>query len=346
MRGGSAMTIFGPGSVVSVTGGGIDSGSTFSGGKEYILRGGTAIADTIVLGLQVVESGGIASGTIVSGGTQIVSAGGISLDTLVFRHGTELVSSGGTAVDLAVLGSGLVGGRAILSGLTSVGSGAILETLPGGSAIVGGTLSNSGTLYADGRNSLVNILNGATVTGGGIAEVGNGVVDLQATGDDENVIFHAGGTGGLEIGALGSAYTGSVSGFAQNAHQFIDFTAIRFAGATFSYSATSSSSGVLTVTNGGISASINLSGNYTSASFHIIAGTGGTVEFVKVQPAINPPEIPRSPLIPIFAFEPGKFALFGHFLAAGFAGDGAGDAMVREAQQTEHQTLLTHPTQA
>lgn len=264
----------------------------------------------------------------------------------MFRHGTELVSSGGTAIDLAVLGSGLVGGRAILSGLTSVGSGAILDTLLGGSAIVGGALSNSGTLYADGRNSLVDILNGATVTGGGIAEVGDGIVDLQAAGDAENVIFHAGGTGGLEIGALGSAYTGSVSGFAQNAHQSIDFTAIRFAGATFSYSSTSSSIGVLTVTNGSTSASINLSGNYTLASFQITAGPGGTVEVVKVQPAVTPPEIPRSPLVPGFLFEPRRFLLFGNLLAAGFADDGAGAAMVGEAQQTEQQTLLTHPSHA
>ena len=340
------MTIFGPGSVVSVSGG-IDSGSTFSGGTEYILGGGRAIADTFVLGLQVVESGGTASGTIVSGGTQIVRAGGISLDALVFSHGTELVSSGGTAVDLAVLGSGLVGGRAIFGGLTSVGSDAILETLPGGSAIMGGTLSNSGTLYADGQNSLVDILNGATVAGGGIAEVGNGIVDLEAVSDAENVLFHAGGTGGLEFGVLGGAYAGTVFGFGQNVHQFIDFTAISLAGAAFSYSSKSSSTGVLTVTNGGTSASIHLSGNYTSASFHITAGPGGTVEVVKVQPAVTPPEPPRSPLIPRFPFEPGKFLLFGNFLAAGFADGGAGAAMgVREAQQTEQQTLLTHPAHA
>jgi hypothetical protein len=36
-----------------------------------------------------------------------------------------------------------------------------------------------------------------------------------------------------------SAYTGTVSGFGQNVHQFIDFTAISSADATFSYTSTS-----------------------------------------------------------------------------------------------------------
>jgi hypothetical protein len=88
----------------------------------------------------------------------------------------------------------------------------------------------------------------------------------------------AAGPAGSKLGVLGSAYTGTVSGFGQNTHQFIDLTDIDSAGATFSYTSISSDSGTLTVTSGGTSASITMSGHYTSASFHISSGTGGTVE--------------------------------------------------------------------
>jgi hypothetical protein len=72
-----------------------------------------------------------------------------------------------------------------------------------------------------------------------------------------------------------------VSGFGQNTHQFIDFTAIGSAGASVSYTSTSSDGGVLTVSRGGSAvASIDLVGHYTSASFHISSGTGGGVEVV------------------------------------------------------------------
>jgi hypothetical protein len=65
---------------------------------------------------------------------------------------------------------------------------------------------------------------------GGVAKIGNGIVDIESAGDNQNVIFQAGGTGGLDLGVLGSAYTGVVSGFGQNVHQLIDFTAIGSAG--------------------------------------------------------------------------------------------------------------------
>src|SRR6185312_13382799 len=102
----------------------------------------------------------------------------------------------------------------------------LLETLIGGTAIISGVVTNSGTLFASGARSLIDIVGGATVTGGGIARIGNGIVDIEGPGDNQNVVFQSGGTGGLYIGVLGSTYTGVVSGFGQNIHQFIDFTAI------------------------------------------------------------------------------------------------------------------------
>ena len=47
----------------------------------------------------------------------------------------------------------------------------------------------------------------------------------------------------------------------------------------------------------GTSASIDLSGHYTSASFHISAGTGGTVEIVDPPVAKQQPEFSVPPLL-------------------------------------------------
>lgn len=167
----------------------------------------------------------------------------------------------------------------------SVGSGAILETLSDGTALLASAVTNSGILFANGVHSLIlppDQPSPVVV----MPKIANGIVDIEGTGDNQNVVFQSGGTGGFDIGVLGSAYTGVVSGFGQNVHHFIDFTAINSVEATFSCTSTSSSSRVLTVMNGGTSASIDLSGRYTSASFHISSGTGGTVEIAD----------PRSPI--------------------------------------------------
>ena len=327
--------VLGSGGITSVFAGARGSGTQISGGTEYVF--GFVIDDTIFFGSQVVESGGTASGTVVSGGTEIVSAGGLDIGALMIRG--ELAASGGTAVDLAVLGKGLVAGTAILSGPT-IGSGAVLETLGGGSAMLAGAVTNSGILYASGDHSFLEIASGAVVTGGGIAEIGNGIVDLQTASDTENVAFHAGGIGGLDIGVLGNAYPGSVSGFGQNGHQFIDFTAISFTGATFSYTSTSPQGGVLTVTNGGTSASINLSGHYTSGSFHITDGAGGSVKFVETQSGpLGPPSTPS--LIDFLLAR--RITLLGNYIAASFAANGHDGVLLTEPQHAEPQTLLTNP---
>ena len=69
-----------------------------------------------------------------------------------------------------------------------VGAGAILETLSGGTAIVSGTVTNGGTLFASGLDSLIQIAGGAHVSGG-TAVVGDGIVAIAASGSTENVSF-------------------------------------------------------------------------------------------------------------------------------------------------------------
>jgi hypothetical protein len=67
----------------------------------------------------------------------------------------------------------------------SLGSRALIETLSGGTAVVTGTITNGGTLFASGAGSLVEIASG-TVVSGGVAEVGDGNVEIGGS-SSENV---------------------------------------------------------------------------------------------------------------------------------------------------------------
>ena len=117
------------------------------------------------------------------------------------------------------------------------------------------------------------------------------IVDIQANGDNQNVSFLRGGSGGLELNDTASnpaAFGGTVAGFGQNTAQFIDLTAVASGGGvSLSYTSKTSSSGVLTVSSGGtVVASINFSGSYTTSSFHLTSGAGGTVEIF--DPPVEP----------------------------------------------------------
>ena len=127
---------------------------------------------------------------------------------------------------------------------------------------------------------------------GGAVTVGNGIVDVLS-GGTANIAFLSTGSGALEIAdTLGSpnAFTGTISGFGgvnhTNHKQFIDLVSVTSAAHTISFSYTSATgSGTLTVSSGGTAvASIDLVGAYTSSSFHLVSGIGGTV-------AITDPEV-------------------------------------------------------
>ena len=101
----------------------------------------------------------------------------------------------------------------------------------GGTAIVSGTVTNGGTLFASAVGDLVEIASGAVVNGG-VARVGDGVVDIAGS-SGESVKFLSNGSGGLEIADTQghtSAFSGRVSGFGGSGHsnqaQFIDLISV------------------------------------------------------------------------------------------------------------------------
>jgi hypothetical protein len=143
------------------------------------------------------------------------------------------------------------------------------------------------------------------------------------------------------LNGLGNAYAGRVSGFGvgSSAHsdhdQFIDFDAVNFAGATFTYTSAnpSNTSGTLTVINGGNSASVLLVGNYSAGNFTSANDGGGHIKIT--DPGASPPA--AAPLSV-------DLGLLINYMAAGFASSGVhGGAEVTEAPQTAYAPLLAHP---
>jgi hypothetical protein len=197
---------------------------------------------------------------------------------------------------------------------------------------VTGAVNNSSTLFANASTSLVRIVSGAAIHGG-VAKVGNGLVLIEAS-SSEDVAFVANGNGGLALEGLGSAYRGRISGFGfgSSAHsdhaQFIDFDSVNFTGATVSYTSAnpSNTSGTLTVTNGGNSASVLLVGKYSLANF-----SSTNLGHIRIT---DPGAEPEGPNV----------GLLINYMAASFASSGVHrGAVVTEAPQTAGAPLLAHP---
>jgi len=311
-------------------------GVSISGGKLQT-SGASARIETVSGTNNALNGATIVSGSVVavvSGSTLTLSGGTIASAAMVSA------TSGSTAIV-----SGLVtdAGTLALNGTTSVRASATLETLAGGTALLGGAVTNSGTLYASGAHSLVEILGGAVVTGGGGAKVGNGILNISASGVAEDVVFVAGGTGRLELAdnpGDTSAFAGHVSGFGQNVHQFIDLTEVAFTSAVSAgYSSSTASSGVLTVTSGGsanVVAVIDFVGHYVTSNFHVVSGAGGNVAI------FDPPTATQQAASTVHS---ANLALFANYLAASFPTVIAhGGALLTDAlEQAGMQPPLMHP---
>ena len=260
------------GATIAIDGSVANAGTLLAGSTGTLTLSGTVTNTHTIEALGTSATVVIAS--TISNSTGLILASGttaqVELDNADILGGKLQTSSGAM---LAVSGTGnvisagtLVSGSLVevTSGSTTtlkggiVGSGTILETLSGGDAIVSGTVSNSGTLFASGSSSLVEIASGGVVNGG-VVEVGNGVVDIVATGN-ESVSFLSTGSGGLEIAdkaGAATAYSGKISGFGGSGHtnsgQYIDLADVTSgAGISFHYASgnAGNTSGVLTVSSG------------------------------------------------------------------------------------------------
>ena len=255
------------------------------------------------------------SGIINNTGTIELSSAGNQTDLELIQHGITLQGGGQvilsdssgnviagtdasvtlTNVDNTISGSGQLGGGSMTlvnegtidatgtdalvidTGGNAITNSGTLEASGSGGLVVHGDILNSGLLWADGGNIIVD----GSVTGDGSVEI-SGLATLDFGGLlSENVLFDATATGTLELDQS-ALFTGAISGF--NSDDVLDLGDIQFSGATtVSYAANQDNSGgVLTVSDGTHTANISLSGQYSADGFHASGdlGTGTLVSYV------------------------------------------------------------------
>ena len=149
----------------------------------------------------------------------------------------------------------------------------------------GGTAAN--TTVLSGGYELASsgaMVSGATLSGG-TAELENDATGAGTFTFVSNGTLTLDGTGTYGMFVAGFTRSGAVA----------DFTGVNFAGARVSFNDTGgTTSGILTVSNGGNVANITLLGNYTAATFvSANDGHGGTIVYDPPASSANPVATPH-----------------------------------------------------
>jgi hypothetical protein len=143
-------------------------------------------------------------------------------------------------------------------------------------------LDNTGLMVAN----LGTLAVTGAVTGTGHLNINGGVADLAA--GFEEAVFFTGTTGELKLGQS-KAYTGEITGFSLTGKTSLDLLDVAFAGTTTAHYSGTTTSGVLTVTEGANTAKITLEGDYLSSTFTLSAAPGGGTLVVDPARAIPAP---------------------------------------------------------
>jgi hypothetical protein len=155
------------------------------------------------------------------------------------------------------------------TGANTIANSGLIEAAGTGGLLLDGAVNNTGTLTAS--NSTLSV--SGPVTGTGVVHVYGGKVIFSST-FSEHVTF--GSAGELVLGHS-TTFAGTVADFSKIGTTSIDLGDISFSTAVESYSGTTTS-GILTVTDGTHTANIHFTGDYTGATWELSAdGGGGTL---------------------------------------------------------------------
>ena len=310
----------GDGTIKVANGGTTSLTQVNAGGLEIVLAGGSAVSTTVNAGgAQGVSAGGTAVDAIIAaGGLERVASGGTSLTPIVL--GTLIDENGDPTVG-ALVGSG--GVEVVEAGATATGTtvqaGGTLIVLPGALLVAttiqpGGTVISTGVVVQQpGSATQANrVDSGAMLGSGAIAFVlPAGIAQATTIGAGATEYVYAGGTtsrttinggtldladGNLAAGTLAFAGSGTLriddltplgatlSGFMASAT--IDLTALAY---TAQGTATLDANDVLTISEGSVTDTVQLAGNYTGEYFHLAPdGGSGTTVTVDAVPCYCP----------------------------------------------------------
>jgi RTX calcium-binding nonapeptide repeat (4 copies) len=195
--------------------------------------------------------------------------------------GAQLTLAGLLTVDGALSTSG----ASVTAGSVAVNAGATLS----GSGTVAGTITDNGTIMASGGLLTLS----GTVGGIGLLQIGVGAtLDVNSASAGETISF-LDGTGTLvdhQVGSIGAAIAGFVAG------DTIDLRSLTFAPGA----AATIAGGVLTVTSGATSETLNLTGFSNGTIFSVAAdasgiGTDITIGAAPPPPVSAPPAVASQP---------------------------------------------------
>jgi hypothetical protein len=176
------------------------------------------------------------------------------------------------------------------------------------------------------------------VTGSGHIELENTGSLLLGDGFNDNVTFTSGSTGTLGLYDSKADVTGAITGFSTTGANALDLADIPFAGnATGVYTGTTTS-GVLTVTEGANVAKIHLIGDYLGSTFTLSADTDGIGGTKVVDPTTTAAAASPHVVLPT-ALSPHPFIA----AMAGFGAPGAGASALDSVHRSASPPLLAMP---
>ncbi len=294
----------------------------FTGGSVTLSKTSLTAASVFIGAATVTLSGAISNKSAISvtSPSVIVAAAGATLysggTVTLSNNATNEITGASAAATLTnlnnkIYGAGQLGGGkmtlvnqaggtidgnqatglTIDTGAATITNAGLIESAGSGLLTIKSAVANTGTLYASGGTLIAN----GAVTGTGKVTIANGLADFVST-FTENVAFTATSTGTLEL-SKSATYTGSISGFSKTGANFLDLADIGFtAGTTKATYSGTTTSGVLTVTDGTHTAKINLTGNYTTSTFVLATdGHGGTLIHDPAKAPATPAPAPKSP---------------------------------------------------
>ncbi|MDQ2859480.1 MAG: hypothetical protein M3T55_01870 [Pseudomonadota bacterium] len=280
------------------------TGSGANVGTVLIANGGTfTIGGAFADPGRVIIDASNARTSFVAAANATLTGGG---EVFIAENANDILIGASASVTLTNVdniiagGGGLGGGKLILvngakgqiqsegaapliidTGANTIVNAGLIEAAGAGATIMS-AVANTGYLKADGGDLTVN----GAVSGMGLGIVAGGTLRFNASFNQE-VAFQGSSAGVLTL-AQSSNYTALIAGLSAAGAESLDLADIGFVNSgEASYSGTTSS-GVLTVTDGVHSAHIHFEGDYLGAAFTAASdGQGGTIIHATAPPAAS-----------------------------------------------------------
>jgi hypothetical protein len=302
----------------------VNAGATVDLSGTIAVPGDVTVSGEFIVGTAGATLAGAGAFVFTDSATNEIT-GATAASTLT--NDTRLAGAGELgdgSMKLVNAAGGVINGDQTIALVINTGANTILNAGNIGSSSTGGVtissaLANTGLLVVSGAGTLD--VAGA-VSGAGSVRILAGTAEFGAT-FTENVDF-IDTTGVLEL-AKSQTYAGEITGFSKTGATALDLLDIPFvSGTTKAVFTGTTTSGVLTVSEGTNVARITLEGDYVGSTFTVSAGPGGGTKVVDPAGAAAPTHIaaPLSPHPFIAAMarfgapKSGGPALDGHFWSA------------------------------